>query len=61
MSNRTCFEVNHDLTGAISRNPVPFAAAMMDYLNSASPENAERLRMFGFTRLGIRHRAWWIA
>ncbi len=55
MSNRTCFEVNHDLTGEIRRKPVAFADAMVSYLNSASPESAAELSKFGFTRLGIRH------
>ena len=47
MSVRTIFEINHDHTDMIERNPHSFVRDLTSYLSSASQENAERLSRYG--------------
>ena len=55
MSNRTLFEINHDFSDRIKRDPAGFAEALWRYLGSASAEHAADLTQYGVRRFGIRH------
>ena len=55
MSNRSLIEINHDCWDAIDRDPLAFNTVLQRYLSSADRENAEALRRFGLTVVGMRH------
>lgn len=53
MSIRSIFEINHDYTHEIERDPEMFLQRLLRYLGSASEESALTLEKYGL-RL-----AWW--
>jgi len=55
MSQRTLFEINHDVAHAIEANPDEFLLRLGQYLASGSPRCAEPLKHFGVTVIARRH------
>lgn len=55
MSQRTLFEVNHDLTHKIEAEKTVFVELLGRYLRSGSPTDAEDLERFGIRFFGRRH------
>lgn len=51
MSYRTLIEINHDIVS----EDTGMAVALARYASSASRENAEALRKYGLTVIGMRH------
>ena len=52
MSNRSLIEINHDFAGDLGWD---FLMALACYLRSADRQNAEKLRFWGVTVVGMRH------
>jgi hypothetical protein len=52
MSNRTLIEINHDFAGELGDE---FLQCLGYYLRSANRENADWLKRFGVTVIGMRH------
>jgi hypothetical protein len=55
MSNRSLFEINHDLSHRIRARPMDFACDMAAYLASGSPRTAAVLAQYGIRVIGMRH------